>query len=99
MAKKDRHKKTKNLIEEKQSKMKKIIPIITIFAIDLFFSISSLIGYTYLGKESSPIYIIYNLIIFILSIIATVNGELELDPLTITVSFAVLTFAWSIFFD
>lgn len=49
--------------------MKKIIPIITIFAIDLFFSISSLIGYTYLGKESSPIYIIYNLIIFILSII------------------------------
>ena len=37
------------------------------------------------------------IIIFILSSIAAVNGEL--DPLTTTASFVVLTFAWNIFFD
>ena len=53
--------------------MKKYIPAIIIFGIDLFFAISTLLGYEYQGKESSSIYIIYNIILFIISIILIFN--------------------------
>lgn len=53
--------------------MKKYIPLIIIFGIDLFFSTSTLLGYKYQGKESSSIYIIYNIILFVISLFLIFN--------------------------
>ncbi len=54
--------------------MSKYIPIVVIFGINIFFSFSTLFGYEYDGKESSSIYVIYNIILFLLSLLYFVNS-------------------------
>lgn len=47
----------------------KYIPVINILAIEIFFSVSRLFSYQYGGRESSPVYLIYNVVLFILSVL------------------------------
>ena len=47
--------------------MEIILIILAIFGTDMFFSISSIIGYEYLGIEDSPVYFIYVVLIFVLT--------------------------------
>ncbi|PWL55887.1 MAG: hypothetical protein DBY38_00165 [Clostridium cadaveris] len=49
--------------------MKNILKIMPIFSINMFFSICSIIGYSYGGSDSSSIYKIYMFLIFIFSLI------------------------------
>jgi len=48
--------------------MKKYLPLIIIFSIEIFFSLSALFGYEYSGKEASSIYIVYNITLLIVGI-------------------------------
>ena len=48
--------------------MKKYLPIISVLRIDIFFAMAMLLGYNYEGSESSAIYIVYNIILFIIPI-------------------------------
>lgn len=48
--------------------MNAIIPIFSMLSINLYFTLSSLIGYTYKGSEVSKSYIIYCLLVAVLSI-------------------------------
>lgn len=47
--------------------MRKYIPFISILAIEIFFTVSGIFNYTYLGQESSLTYVVYNLILFFLA--------------------------------
>ncbi|MGP6140225.1 O-antigen ligase family protein [Jeotgalibaca sp. A127] len=47
--------------------MGSILIVLSIFGADVFFSLSAIIGYNYLGIESSPTYLVYIILIFALS--------------------------------
>lgn len=49
--------------------MKKFIPLIVIYSTELFFVIASIMGFEYNGSESSSIYIVFTLVVFLLGII------------------------------
>lgn len=44
--------------------IKKLIPIIAVFMVDIFFVVANLIGYEYSGSGETSIYIFYNIFIF-----------------------------------
>lgn len=56
--------------------MKSIIPLLGIFSVNIFFTVSSLIGYEYTGIEDSKIYVIYLLLIAIANGILFLKGIL-----------------------
>lgn len=49
--------------------MESILIILAILGTDMFFSLSAIIGYEYLGIEDSPIYFIYVVLIFVLTLL------------------------------
>ncbi|TXL66774.1 oligosaccharide repeat unit polymerase [Cerasibacillus terrae] len=49
--------------------MIKYTPLIIIFSYNLFFVLSGILGYQYLGSESSPVFIIYNVLILVIGVI------------------------------
>lgn len=63
--------------------LNKLIPIFGIMGVDLFFSISSILGYQYYGIDDSKVYIIYCIIVAILNL-SLCLGALLLKNLKIT---------------
>lgn len=49
--------------------MKKYVPIFIVLMSEVFFAVSSIVGFEYQGKESSMVFISYNIIMFLLAII------------------------------
>lgn len=73
--------------------MRKYIPFISILAIEIFFVVSGVFSYTYLGQESSLTYVVYNLILFFLANIYFLN-DLRCNRLKMSVKdLAVLSVA------
>ncbi|WP_099354716.1 O-antigen ligase family protein [Fredinandcohnia onubensis] len=57
--------------------MKSLISLIVIFSSYIFFTVSTLVGYEYVGAESSSSYIIYSMTIFILGILLFLYDSLR----------------------
>lgn len=57
--------------------LKKYLPTVVVYMTELFFSISTIVGYQYQGSENSPTYMIYTSIVFIIAMLLFIIGLKE----------------------